>query len=395
MKVTNTPDPACSTPGTVEALQAVWETLAQDDPLWAILSSSEKKGGKWDVAEFFRTGIVEIEDLIKKLNYHEIAFEADAALDFGCGIGRLTQALAGYFRSVYGVDVAPTMVARAREQNKDPSKCRYFLNPKEDLALFEDEQFSFIYSNIVLQHIPTDLTRRYLAEFVRVLRPDGLLIFQLPARFIREVELPPAAFNAEINCRNERLRLPANARAPISVAVENLSPHPWKHNQPFAIKLGNHWLAADGSLLTRDDGRTLLPDDVPPQGQIDLILEVTTPSTEGKYLLELDLVQEGVAWFGDKGSKTTRVDATIKRPEALVSSTFSSADLGEPNLKPVEQSRNAQHFAMNCIARAEILDLLYRSGCKLELIEPSGSGGRGTMSYLYFARKCCSRLSGC
>lgn len=387
MELRDTPDQLPPHTGAVDDLRGVWETLAQSDPLWAILSAPEKKGGKWDVAEFFRTGVIEIEDLIQKLRHHEVVFAADAALDFGCGTGRLSQALVPWFRSVCGVDVAPTMVRRAQELNKHPEKCRYFLNPREDLALFQDEQFSFIYSNIVLQHLPTDLAGKYVAEFVRILRPDGLLVFQLPARFVQEEELPTAAFNARIECPNEKLCFPANTRALVSVAVENLSPYSWKHNQPFAVALGNHWLRADGSLLARDDARTPLPDALPPQGRIDLILEVNTPATEGKYILELDLVQEGVAWFKEKGSKTISLEVTIVAAQNSASLALSPADLGEPIVEPAE-SGSTLHFEMNCIPRAAVVDLMYGLRCKLEFIEPSASGGRGTMGYIYYARKC-------
>ncbi len=47
------------------------------------------------------------------------------ALDFGCGVGRLTQALADYFNEVAGVDVSPTMVNKALEYNKKPTKFHF------------------------------------------------------------------------------------------------------------------------------------------------------------------------------------------------------------------------------------------------------------------------------
>jgi predicted SAM-dependent methyltransferase len=40
-----------------------------------------------------------------------------------------------------------------------------------------------IYTKFVLQHLPSvELVRSYLSEFVRILRPGGLLVFQLPSR---------------------------------------------------------------------------------------------------------------------------------------------------------------------------------------------------------------------
>jgi trans-aconitate methyltransferase len=41
--------------------------------------------------------------------------------------------------------------------------------------------FDFIYSNITLQHIPPRYSKRYIGRLLHLLRPGGLLVFQLPA----------------------------------------------------------------------------------------------------------------------------------------------------------------------------------------------------------------------
>jgi SAM-dependent methyltransferase len=58
---------------------------------------------------------------------------------------------------------------------------RFTLNERSDLSLFEDGHFDFIYSNIVLQHIPRELQAGFVREFARVLAPGGVLVFQTPA----------------------------------------------------------------------------------------------------------------------------------------------------------------------------------------------------------------------
>ena len=57
----------------------------------------------------------------------------------------------------------------------------FILNERADLRMFESASFGFIYSNIVLQHIEPRDQRSYLKEFVRVLTPRGVLVFQLPS----------------------------------------------------------------------------------------------------------------------------------------------------------------------------------------------------------------------
>src|ERR1700682_912533 len=52
----------------------------------------------------------------------------DRHLDFGCGVGRLTQGPASYFASVRGVDIAPSMIELAKRHNRYPDVCHYDLN---------------------------------------------------------------------------------------------------------------------------------------------------------------------------------------------------------------------------------------------------------------------------
>jgi SAM-dependent methyltransferase len=162
--------------------QRDWNELAEMDPLWAILSAPNKRYGKWDVEEFLESGEHQIEDALqhgKKLGF-PLSFES--ALDFGCGVGRLTRALAGRFKTCVGVDISPAMIQQARRLNADRPGCTFVLNTTDDLAFASDRSFDLIYCDIVLQHLPSHSTiGRYIREFVRVLRPDGLLVFQLPS----------------------------------------------------------------------------------------------------------------------------------------------------------------------------------------------------------------------
>lgn len=147
-----------------------------------MLSHPNKKGNKWEIEEFFDTGVKEIENIMEYIQFLDIQIHKKKALDFGCGIGRLTQALAMYFEEVYGIDIAPSMIKLAKEYNRYESKCKFYLNTSDDLKMFPKNSFNFIYSNITLQHIKPLYTKRYLKEFIRVLEPNGLLIFQLPSR---------------------------------------------------------------------------------------------------------------------------------------------------------------------------------------------------------------------
>jgi SAM-dependent methyltransferase len=166
----------------LETLKNNWESLAERDALFAILTDHRRAGGKWDVDEFMATGEAEIDTVIHHLaSIGCIPDYGGKALDFGCGVGRLTQALAPRFTSCVGVDISRQMIDKANALNRY-AHCRYVANPEEQLP-FADTSFSFIYSNIVLQHVPRRFATAYLREFIRVLAPGGILIFGVQDSF--------------------------------------------------------------------------------------------------------------------------------------------------------------------------------------------------------------------
>jgi SAM-dependent methyltransferase len=168
----------------LDGLRRNWDGLGRTDPLWAILAYPERHGHGWDGDEdqFFTSGRQAVDDAMTILDRHGLRPErAERALDFGCGVGRLTQGLARHFAQVDGVDVAASMVDLANRYNATPDRVTYHLNEAADLTLFENSSFDLILSIIVLQHIPNRLKVTYLEEFVRLLRPGGVAVFTVPS----------------------------------------------------------------------------------------------------------------------------------------------------------------------------------------------------------------------
>ena len=167
--------------GGLNELRATWDELGREDPLWAVLSTPETRGNRWPLDEFFATGRVEIEHLMARVKALDIGIHPQRCLDFGCGVGRLSQALAEYFVRVDGIDIAPSMVARARENNRHGDRCVFRANGSGDLHLFADGTFDLIYTRLVLMHMKPRYSKAYIAEFIRVLKPDGLAVFHVPS----------------------------------------------------------------------------------------------------------------------------------------------------------------------------------------------------------------------
>jgi ubiquinone/menaquinone biosynthesis C-methylase UbiE len=164
-----------------------WNKRARKNALYYILTDPRYLRNQEDIESFFDSGRDEINLVISLI--HRMGLNLNfggRALDFGCGLGRLTQALANNFLSVYGVDISDEMVRLANQLNKHGERVRYVVNVQDNLRVFDDNYFDFIISDIVLQHVPEEFQLKYISEFVRVLSPKGILIFQIPGEIIKK-----------------------------------------------------------------------------------------------------------------------------------------------------------------------------------------------------------------
>lgn len=164
-------------------LKKNWHEFGRRDPLWAILAEPDKKNNRWNIDEFFKTGETDVEAILKYIEALPFPLNLGRALDFGCGVGRLTQALCTRFDYCCGVDIARSMIRLAKKLNRHGSRCRYILNERNDLRLFGSDTFDFICTLITLQHMKPEYSKSYILEFLRVLAPGGMLFFQLPALY--------------------------------------------------------------------------------------------------------------------------------------------------------------------------------------------------------------------
>jgi predicted O-methyltransferase YrrM len=95
-----------------------WETLARDDPLWAVLSRDElHQGALTPEAEamFWQSGEEHVGHVISVIRSEiDAGFWPGVSVDFGCGVGRNLVPLAAASRHAVGLDASPTMVERAQ-----------------------------------------------------------------------------------------------------------------------------------------------------------------------------------------------------------------------------------------------------------------------------------------
>jgi len=175
-----------SIPRSLRRTRNHWERLASIDPFWAILTDPNKKNGGWDKDAFFQSGVETVDDEISRLCARFDDVGRSRVLDFGCGVGRLSLGLSRHFDHVTGVDISARMIDLAGDFNCHPEKVEYVHSPCSDLRLFGNDHFDLVFSLITLQHMNRRHACRYLAEFVRVTKPGGYILFQMPSRRLPE-----------------------------------------------------------------------------------------------------------------------------------------------------------------------------------------------------------------
>jgi hypothetical protein len=145
-------------------------------------------------------------------------------------------------------------------------------------------------------------------------RPGSL---ELSADFWSGTPFPGADYRAKIEAASPPSKLKAGAKAPLVFKVKNLGGAVWPsragRDGRFQVNLGNRWLdAGSGEVVNNMDSRTALASDLAPGAEAELPLTVTAPAKPGDYVLELDMVHEGVTWFHEKGSETLKLRVRVE-----------------------------------------------------------------------------------
>jgi SAM-dependent methyltransferase len=132
--------------------------------------------GADDAAAFFASGEQDIAATLARVRAMVGAdFHPARALDFGCGVGRLTIPLARESRHVVAVDISPTMLAAARAHcaERDVTNVEFM-----DAGTFSRDshrrRYDFVNSYIVFQHIRPRIGLRLTASILDMLSPGGV-----------------------------------------------------------------------------------------------------------------------------------------------------------------------------------------------------------------------------
>jgi SAM-dependent methyltransferase len=154
-----------------------WELYGAVDPYYGVLSAPAYHGASLDSPtreRFFQTGRLHVAELIAELEAHAGPIvRLGRALDYGCGVGRLTLPLAERCEHVYGVDVSPSMLREAAGNATRMGLSNVEWVGVERLADLHG-RYDLVHSFLVFQHIPVREGERIFATLLRGLRPGGV-----------------------------------------------------------------------------------------------------------------------------------------------------------------------------------------------------------------------------
>jgi hypothetical protein len=136
------------------------------------------------------------------------------------------------------------------------------------------------------------------------------------AQTVAKTSLPNEGFKVKISIEEAPTSMKINSSGTIRIKVKNMSPVVWpskgQSDGKYTINLAYHWLDKGEKVVVFDGFRTPLPHDIHPNEEVMLDATVATLDREGDYILEWDMVQEGISWFKDRGGKTLRIHVKIE-----------------------------------------------------------------------------------
>jgi SAM-dependent methyltransferase len=157
----------------LSATDRQWIKWAKENPYYGVLGIESTAVDDPEVkARFFETGRDDLRRAIEGVEAMFGLINRGAALDFGCGVGRILKSMAREFRTTWGVDVADEMLETARKNCRSVGDVRLAKSVSDVAA--SGASFDFVHSYIVLQHIRPRQGIPIIIDLIKLLKPGGL-----------------------------------------------------------------------------------------------------------------------------------------------------------------------------------------------------------------------------
>jgi len=162
-----------------------WDDRARRNAFHYIASWKKE----WNLEAFVASGNHDYQTLVAPvLERYSIPTTGNCMLELGCGAGRMTPNFASRYNRVLAVDVSTEMLSRATKIHSSLTNVSWLPVAGDSLASIESCTVDFVFSYLVLQHMPTEaIAMKYILEMLRVLRPGGAFLFQFNGTNVRNM----------------------------------------------------------------------------------------------------------------------------------------------------------------------------------------------------------------
>jgi len=161
---------------TTETMRRDWDERAKKNAYHYIASWRKE----WDLNSFLSSGAEDYQRFVLPvLERCKIALSGKVMVELGCGAGRMTPNFALHYEHVIALDLSAEMLERAHQVHSGHRNILWLRASGADLACLASESADFVFSYLVLQHLPNEeLVFAYVREILRILKPGGAFLFQ-------------------------------------------------------------------------------------------------------------------------------------------------------------------------------------------------------------------------
>ena len=149
-----------------------WSHLGIERPHFSVLSAPQflPENIESSITDFWASGEAEVASLERVLERHQFSSaKAKTCVEYGCGVGRVTAALARRFGRVYAYDISPAHLALAKKHLAENRIDNVDLILCAEQSLQELSSCDFFYSCIVFQHNPPPVILRLVETALEAL----------------------------------------------------------------------------------------------------------------------------------------------------------------------------------------------------------------------------------
>lgn len=161
-----------------------WLKYGNTEPYWSVLAEDRFRSSNIDVTrdKFYASGHGNIDialRAVRRVGVDPTGFRT--AIDFGCGVGRLTLALATHVGFVTGIDISAAHVRHAENRARETQAGNVAFKVIGNVSdISTTQKADFIISLIVLQHNPPPIMAEIFGRLLRLLNKRGVAYIQMP-----------------------------------------------------------------------------------------------------------------------------------------------------------------------------------------------------------------------